>query len=57
MDSKVITISYNYDLRSDSKLPLVRLTGNWLEQLGFSIGKKFSVERSQGKLTLKLIED
>ena len=39
------------------EVPFIRLRGKWLQALGFGIGKKFTVEESEGRLILKVIKE
>ena len=35
---------------------MIRITGKWLEKLGFSSGKKVMVEERYGQLVLKTVK-
>ena len=37
--------------------PFIRLSGNWLSELGFEVGKRFKVEAVDNKLILEVIID
>lgn len=54
MNTRTLTISsisaYRY-----KQTPLIRLSGDWLRQLGFEIGSKVEVEGKQEQLIIHLI--
>lgn len=50
----VLTVSSLWDGRGE--VPSLRLTGKWLERLGFSQGTKFKLEGKMGRITLVLLE-
>ena len=56
MSQRKLTIYYMsaYDRK---EAPLIRLQGRWLQELGFEIGKRISVEEKQGELVLKLMPE
>jgi hypothetical protein len=39
------------------KIATIRLTGEWLENLGFTIGSSFRVNRKPGRLELVVVRD
>jgi len=40
---------------SGKVLPLIRLSGNWLQETGFPIGQRFSVEVEDGELVIRAV--
>jgi antitoxin component of MazEF toxin-antitoxin module len=54
MNTRTLTISsisaYRY-----KQTPLIRLSGDWLRQLGFEIGSKIEVEQKQEQLLIRLV--
>jgi len=65
--AKRLTVSYRRDpgtsapapawrrRRSPQVLPLIRLSGKWLDRLGFPIGSKLRVEAEPGRLVLTAV--
>lgn len=54
MKVRILTVS---SMGIDNKeAPMIRITGKWLEKLGFSSGKKIMVEERYGQLILKVIK-
>ncbi len=61
---KRLTVSYRRDpgaptpapawksRRPEQVMPLIRLSGKWLDRLGFPIGSKLAVHASPGRLVL-----
>lgn len=41
--------------RREKKIPYIRLSGNWLAENGFKIGRKLHVYVKPGSLVIKLI--
>ena len=39
--------------RGSQRLPLLRLSGNWLREAGFDLGQEYEVEVGEGRLTLE----
>ena len=33
-------------------VPFIRLSGRWLDELGFKVGTKFHIEKEENKITL-----
>ncbi len=54
MTKRVLTVSAIYDRQ---ELPFIRLRGKWLQDLGFGIGQKITVEASAGQLILKVSKE
>lgn len=55
MNSRILTISYLYQSTNDrNPVPTIRLQGRWLEELGFCIGYKVTVQGSHNELVIKL---
>jgi len=64
---KRLTVSYRRDpgtsfpapawrsRRPEQVLPLIRLSGRWLDRLGFPIGSKLAVEAEPGRLVLTAV--
>lgn len=53
------TVSYThyagaYDHGGDQAVPHLRLSGLWLEQLGFAIGAKLRITAREGRLVIEL---
>ncbi|APP78430.1 SymE family type I addiction module toxin [Xanthomonas hortorum] len=56
---KACTVSYthyagDYEHGGDQRVPHLRLSGLWLEQLGFAIGSKLSIRARDGELVIAL---
>ncbi|MEA9828491.1 SymE family type I addiction module toxin [Xanthomonas campestris pv. raphani] len=54
------TVSYTqypgaHDHAGDQRVPHVRLSGLWLEQLGFAIGTKLRITASEGQLLMEVL--
>ncbi|MCC8532498.1 SymE family type I addiction module toxin [Xanthomonas phaseoli] len=54
------TVSYTHypgahDHGGDQHVPHVRLSGLWLEQLGFAIGTKLRITASEGQLLMEVL--
>lgn len=48
-----LTVSYvRYDAEFCDKLPYIRLKGRWLEQLGWQVGQKVTVEASESAIII-----
>jgi hypothetical protein len=41
--------------RDGRRLPDLRMTGGWLEQVGFDLGQEYEVEVEAGKLTIQAV--
>jgi len=62
---KRLTVSYRRDpgtpapawksRRPEQVMPLIRLSGKWLDRLGFAIGSKLAVEAEPGRLVLTAV--
>ncbi|WP_425525536.1 SymE family type I addiction module toxin [Xanthomonas hortorum] len=54
------TVSYTlypgaHDHAGDQQVPHVRLSGLWLEQLGFAIGTKLRITASEGQVLIEVL--
>ena len=47
-----LTVSGLYDQRNMKTRPYIRISGDWLERLGFEIGGKINVKCMDGKLII-----
>ena len=56
MNKRVLTISA-VSVYDRQEFPFIRLRGKWLQALGFGIGKKITVEESEGQLILKVVKE
>jgi len=64
---KRLTVSYRRDpgtpapapawksRRPEQVMPLIRLSGKWLDRLGFAIGSRLAVEAEPGRLVLTAV--
>jgi len=55
-----LTVSSRYSVRQLSfgvTVPYIRISGKWLNEAGFDIGQKFTVQRDGGKLILKPVKE
>ena len=43
--------------RAGEPIPRLRLRGRWLEALGFEVGARLRIIRSEGAITLQVIKD
>lgn len=41
----------------DARVPAIRISGQWLESLGFATGTRFEVVAEQGRMVLVVRED
>ena len=59
MQIKYLPITCLYSSRTrDSILPLICISGKWLENAGFLVGNEVSVEvKKYGELVIKLLPD
>ena len=51
---RTFTVSSVYDRDCDKVRPAIRLTGEWLRELGFEKGSKLRVLCEGGRLTIEL---
>ena len=51
METKVMVVSWG---GSSKKLPAIKLSGNWLDKIGFEYGKLVTAEYEKGKIILRL---
>ena len=55
MSSRVLTVSRLYASPSSTKpVPFVRVQGQWLKELGFSIGDKVEISEDREAVTIRL---
>ena len=47
------TISYRW--KNDKRLPLLRLSGTWLDEAGFALGQQFEVTVDDRRLTIDAV--
>lgn len=58
MDSRVLTITELYATPSSKKpVPLIRIQGKWLGELGFRIGDRVEVYGEKESVTIKLVKE
>lgn len=50
-----LTVGYIYS--NEKEIPMIRLSGDWLSTLGFSLGKKVIVREQPGQLVIQLAEE
>ena len=55
-NSRILTVYYTY-LNGKKRLPLIRLQGKWLQDLGFQSGDKIAIEEHRGALLIKAVTD
>lgn len=51
----MLTVYYHY--QNNKQVPIIRLQGKWLRQLGFEPGDKITVATRKGILLVRLIPD
>ena len=51
MTKRFLAISYIF--QNQKSVPLIRLQGRWLQELGFTIGSKVKIEVKNGMLLIK----
>ena len=56
MTRRLLTVS-SLSSSDRQEVPFIRLRGKWLQALGFGIGKKITVEASEGRLILRVIKE
>jgi toxic protein SymE len=49
-----LTVYTTYN--NDKQVPLIRLQGQWLQKLGFTVGSKIEVEGEDGTLLITVVE-
>lgn len=54
MTLKTRTVGFYWN--HDQRIPLIRLDGKKLENLGFTVGSSFTIERQYGQILLKTVE-
>ncbi len=54
MPSKILTV--NYGKGKYGPRPCIKISGNWLDEIGFTCGKVIAVEYSPGKIILRLLK-
>jgi len=54
-NKRTLTVYYNYQKNHD--VPLIRLQGKWLENLGFYVGNQVEVEEEKGLLLIRAIQN
>ncbi|MBP1765046.1 MAG: symE [Firmicutes bacterium] len=52
---RILTVYYIY--QNDKMVPLVRLRGKWLQELGFEPGDKIEVAAKKGVLLIRVISN
>jgi hypothetical protein len=50
-----LTVGYTYF--NEKEVPYIRLSGDWLNRQGFSLGKKIVVREQPGQLVIQLAEE
>lgn len=55
-NSRILTVYYTY-LNGKKRLPLIRLQGQWLQDLGFQSGDKIAIEGHSRALLIKTVTD
>ena len=55
MKDRRLTIGYIYN--NDKKVPVIRLSGKWLEEMGFEFDREVIVKRQPGQLLIQLAEE
>ncbi|KGU51553.1 hypothetical protein NY99_20365 [Xanthomonas phaseoli pv. phaseoli] len=51
------TVGYGYYPDSHQRIPTLRLSGRWLEQLGFTIGSRLRIRMRDGELVVTVADD
>lgn len=58
MGSRILTVSGLYSSPSSTKpVPAVRIQGQWLKELGFSIGDKVEIYEDREAITIRLAKE
>jgi hypothetical protein len=55
MKDRSLTVGYIY--ARNKKIPALRLSGDWLSELGFGSGQKVQIKQLPGQLTIQLVEE
>ncbi len=50
--NRQLTVSGCYDAKTGEKRPFIRITGEWLRELGFNEGDKINVRCDAGELVI-----
>lgn len=56
MKEKIMTVSGMMS-NSRKEVPMIRMQGRWLKEMGFDVGSKYRVEYKKGKLILEVIKE
>ncbi|MBP2656326.1 MAG: Toxin SymE, type toxin-antitoxin system [Firmicutes bacterium] len=52
-ERRILTVSYMY--RGSERLPMIRLQGSWMKELGFSVGDRIRVSAKAGRIIIFLM--
>jgi hypothetical protein len=52
---RVLTVSREFDV-SGEELPMIRLTADWLQKLGFKVGARIAVSEEQDRIVLTVAD-
>lgn len=52
---KVRLLTVSSTMENEKEVAFIRISGKWLEALGFKAGSKYIVEEKHGQLILKLV--
>ena len=55
MNNRRLTVGSTYF--KEKEVPFIRLSGNWLKNLGFEFGQKVVVREEPGQLVIQLVEE
>ena len=55
MKDRRLTVGYIF--ANEKEIPMIRLSGDWLNRQGFSLGKKVVVREQPGQLVIQLAEE
>ena len=55
MKARNLTIGYTFI--KEKEIPTIRLSGNWLADYGFQIGRKVTVAETAGEIHIRLTLD
>ena len=54
METRVLTVTHAKTKSVNRRRPVIKLGGNWLDEIGFSAGKLVTAEYERGRILLRL---
>jgi toxic protein SymE len=54
---RMLTVAHFFDASASSVLPMIRIRGRWLEQLGFDRGERVAMSVKPKRIVLTLVDE